>query len=1742
MENPSTLHTLTRKRGSVKARITTFQKFLSEVLDTDENEIDLAKMSVLARKLEKVIEAEAEFVIVQSEIECLVEDDDLENQYAERETIQGKLDSLIANAKDILATYQANSVHSREDISIKSDHSEYRGIENEGIKLPTIKLPKFDGKFDKWLEFRDTFGSMIHEGQKLSQIQKFHYLRAALEGKAARVISHIGFSSENYELAWSILRERYDNVRQLKRNHVKALFDLEALESESSERLCELNDNMSKHLSSLKRLGEAVESWDTLVIHIMSNKLDKASAREWEKIQVKKDVSLETFKQFLKDRAELLQSFEEKKSEYAPSRGKERSKKYSSNVKGLHSVNSNTETETIKYACVNCKKDHNIYYCPDLLQLSVQDRIQRVKQLKLCSNCLRPYHEAKDCRSGGCRICKGRHNTALHVTKETRVLSTEITNENQSPHGETRSQTRDSGENSKNSDFQEIACTLSTSNSAMLSTALVHVYDKDGVRHTVRALLDCGSQTSFISAELRDLLKIPKIPVQISVSGIADSPACIDSKCKLKLFSTTKSFSIELQCLVIKQITGSLPNVYVNKRDFEIPAHVNLADPTFNIPNKIDILLGADVFWNLLCVGQIHVRNNMAVLQKTQLGWILGGPMSREITKVSCHLLNISSESDTHFQLEKFWKVEEVEQRKLLSAEEEMCERHFRENTCITKEGRYMVALPLKGDPSTLGDSRSLATKRFFQLEKRLLKNENLKTLYVDFLDEYERLGHMCRVDNPEEENGYYMPHHGVLRENSISTKLRVVFNASSPGTTGISLNDIQMVGPTVQDELISIILRFRLHKIILSADIRMMYRQILVQPEHRKLQRILWRPSPDKPLETYELQTVTYGTAAASFLATRCLYELAEEVSSVEPSVAQILKHDMYVDDVLTGCNSAETAKDMSAKLIKICQNRGFELLKWRSNSHEVLSHIKQNHSSHAVLEFSSDKESSCKTLGLCWSSSNDDLTYKTTTDNLTDHVTKRSILSRISSIFDPLGLLSPSIILVKILLQEIWSQNCKWDESLPQNIHLLWIQFASEISCFDQMLVPRKILCDNPDQIELHCFCDASERAYGSCIYVKSWNAEGECDVHLFCAKSKVAPLKTLTIPRLELCAALVLSRLLKKLLDSVPISFSKIYCWSDSTIVLNWLRTPPNLLKQFVNNRVAEIQETTCNFEWKHISSSDNPADMLSRGLSPKNLIQNESWWHGPQWLQKNPEEWPQLPFEKTEVPEIKKSLLTQNVTNFAIPYTRFSILNRLVRSFAYVLRFLSNSRLPEDKRHLSYLTVPELQMSLHTLLKYAQLESFSEDYSKLQKGKQLQNGSKLLSLNPFIDKNGLLRVGGRLENSEFSFDKKHPIIVDSHHHMTKLIFESEHKLLLHAGPQLLLNHIREKYWPIRGRNLARSVVRNCVRCSRFAQETMQPLMGNLPEARVKPALPFTSVGVDYAGYFNLKDKRGRGSRISKCWLCLFICFTTRAIHIEVVTSLTTEDFMKAFKRLISRRGKPSNVYSDNGLNFVGAANEMSKFLQSHSVPIADSSAQLGMRWHFIPANSPNFGGLWEAGVKSIKHHLKRVAGDTAYTYEDFSTLCIQIEGILNSRPISPMSSDPDDLLPLTPSHFLIGRSLEDIPEPDFTSLPTNRLSNYQHLCQLQQHFWERWSKEYVSQLQQRYKWKRNCADLQVGQLVLIKESGQPPLRWKLGRVLNLIPGNDGICRVATLKTSTGIVRRALNRLCILAHDQQ
>ena len=1090
-----------------------------------------------------------------------------------------------------------------------------------------------------------------------------------------------------------------------------------------------------------------------------------------------------------------------------------------------------------------------------------------------------------------------------------------------------------------------------------------------------------------------------------------------------------------------------------------------------------------------------------------------------------------------------------------LSMEEKEVVDHFHTTYRRDGDGRFIVSLPKREAVEPLGESRSSAVRRFRSLERSLHQRGKFEE-FAQVIDEYFTQEHAELVpskdlDKPCEEV-FYLPMHAVTKESSTTTQLRVVFDASAKTGSGVSLNDQLLVGPTVHAPLLDVLLRFRCHRIALTTDISRMYRAVRLPPAQRDLHRFVWRRSPNETLSDYRMTRLTFGVSASSFAANMAVKQNARLHEHLFPLAASVVHTSFYVDDGLTGANSIPDAIRLQKELQELFAQGGFLLRKWKSSESSALCHLPHDLVDQQTSQGLPVEDHFTKVLGVEWSTDSD--SFRLTTGNfpLVPTLTKRALSSEIAKVYDILGLFSPSVIKIKLLLQRLWEAGIDWDDPVPQEIETSWKRWKDEISVLQGHLIPRCYFTKHCHTLsmQLHGFSDASEVAYAGVVYLRSVDTRGNVHLSLVMAKTKVAPIKRLTLPRLELCGALITAQLLHHV--SQVLKVSATFAWTDSTVVLSWLKGNPRRFKAFVGNRISEIMELVPPNQWRHIPGSLNPADCASRGLYPSALAEYHMWWDGPEWLSGSETDWPSVPLlDRSPVPSEEREIADAGIALLATPIElplldRTSNYNRLKRITAWVLRFIHNCRTRKEKKlpESGYLKTSELIAAEELWIASAQSMDFPEEIMALRTGKELPR-TKLSPFRPILDSQGLLRVGGRQDLSQQSFANRHPLILSAKNPLTRRIIEAEHLRLLHAGPTLVAASLARRFHIIGGRTAIRSITRSCIICRRVAGKPRPPLLGQLPTDRLDPGHIFDRVGVDYAGPIMVKSGSVRRPTLTKSYVCVFVSFTVKAVHLEPVSDLTTAAFLAALRRFVVRRGKPCVIWSDHGTNFVGASRELRELFTFLDRPetrhsISNHCTTQNIEWHFTPEQAPHFGGLWEAAVKSFKQHFRKVVGNVRLTYEELATTLAQIEACLNSRPLTPLPDADDGSEALTPGHFLIGKPLEALPDSPKEGSSISLLRRWR-LCQaLVQHFWKRWSTEYLSQLQRFGKWTTPTRNIQVGDVVCIRDEHLAPTKWPLARVVDVHPGRDDQVRVVTVRTSRGTYKRPVTKIVTLIHQ--
>ncbi|XP_055605321.1 uncharacterized protein LOC129753522 [Uranotaenia lowii] len=1605
-------------------------------------------------------------------------------------------------------------------------------IIHQPLRMP---IPTFDGQYESWPKFKAVFKDLVDKSPDSPAVKLYH-LEKSLIGKAAGLIDAKTINEGNYDHAWQILEERFENKRHTIDTHITGLFNLKRMAKENHAELRALLDECTRHVESLKYLEQEFTGISELMlVHLLTNALDKDTRRRWEGTIKHGDLpSYHDTMKFLKEQCFVLERCEAANQSYNQPQSKPSGGK-------LLSTRTNTAIITKDEAmikCEICSENHANYTCPEFRALSVQERLTMVKEKQMCFNCLRRNHLSMNCPSEKtCGKCRKRHHTLLHVGDGSISAA-----ENSSSLANTIL--------SKTPEAEEVttaACSnkQTAAHQVLLLTAVVNVLDKNNTLHPCRVLLDSGSQANLITDSMVTRLNLKRVASNVTVAGVNGTKTNSSGAAVVQIRSKYSSFAANVYCLITQQVTSNLPTVDVDIRSFSLPPGIELADPCFHRSDKVDMLLGNQWFLKLLLPGVISLADNLPMFRETQLGWVVGGECDPDGKPEQLVLSNAVTFEELNDSVKKFWEIESVPEEQTISTEESECEEHFLATHQRDDSGRYIVQLPLRNSVGELGDSRNLALRRFFALERRLVDQPELKSQYVEFMHEYEALGH-CReiFESADSKTAkrWYLPHHAVLRPSNTTTECRVVFYASAK-VNGLSLNDVLKIGAIPQEDLQSIVLRFREPRYVLSADIAKMYRQIRVNECHSSLQRIFWRNDPSQPLRVLELTTVTYGTASAPFLATRALQQLAIDEKENYPLAAEIVQRSFYVDNALFGFDYIAEAAEARIQLEKMLISGGMPLHKWASNCPELLVNIPEENKEKLVKIENFGPNEVIKTLGLMWDPVNDDLLFVSLPTSDISVPTKRQVLSLIARMFDPLGLAAPVILIGKLLMQRLWKAEIEWDENLSSDLIDEWERFREAIGSVGLLKIPRQVVVPNAIRYELHGFADASQNAYGVCVYIRSLVPGQAASLRLLTAKSKLVPKSVLTIPRKELLAALLLHRLVKKVLAAVCLPLEEKLLWSDSQIVLAWLRKSPGQLDVFVRNRVAEIIASGSDFKWNYVRTFDNPADVVSRGQSASQLATNDLWWNGPMFLRCEPylcEVPNNLP--DSEIPELKCNLTVCPAIQLEeLPvFSKFENFRKLQRVIAYVWRYSTNikKKSVDDRELREFPTVSEMRMAMMLIIRAIQSQCFMDEIQGIKCGKP---SKRLEKLSPFLDDCGCLRVGGRLENSNLPYATKHQFILPNEHPLVQSLIASLHREHLHAGPSALMAILRSQFWVLSARSTVRKITRSCVQCFKVNPKLLDQYMGDLPRSRTERSPAFLKVGVDFAGPIFLKQNQRKASPV-KGYICVFVCLVTKSLHLEVVENLATEAFIACLHRFVGRRGLPEIIFSDNGTNFVGAKHELHQLYsmlkdQLTQQKISEFCLPKEISWEMIPPNAPHMGGIWEAGVKSVKTILKKVTKDARLNFVEFQTLLIRIEALLNSRPLYSNPEDPAEPDALTPGHFIADRPLLAIPEPTCDGIPENRLSRWQYVQVLRNQFWKRWSQEYLTELQGRAKWTKKTPNIRPGMVVLVKDDNLPPQSWKLGIIEQTFPGRDGCVRVVNLRTRNGSIKRPIHKLAPL-----
>ena len=1593
------------------------------------------------------------------------------------------------------------------------------------LQMPKTEMVTFDGDPVKYWTFIKSFENAVGRYRQIDDQAKLARLLQYCTGRAYKVIeSCAAMTTGGYTRALQLLHERFGDKYAISAAWVERVTSGQRVTNDS---LQEYADQLLNLLETLRALDCMQEMSQGVLVQLVM-KLPTYLQHRWKRrVVVLREQSGQPV---LQDLVNFAQSAAREISD--PVYGSIGvSKPAKKGFHGTTTLQTQAGFTSAPRQCPACqtKECSSLFRCDAFKALTPEKRLDLAKRNRLCFNCLRRAHTSAECRSEStCEApgCRMKHTKFLHTSR---------------PRADTQrgEQSKESAENKTDA---TVAACVGTPR-VVLPVVKVKITALSGRSRETFALLDSGSTNTFCQDSLlRDLqskgehtnlhlttLNSKGNKVSTSVHTLQLSDPQGRSKVTVDRVYSRPAIPISTECMV-------------KYEDLEKWEHLKgISVPNQTEGAQVELLIGQDCPHILMPLEVRASEQGGPFATRTLFGWSINGPLAETTGRSTASVNFVSSKLER--QVEEFWKIEGAQlsdNSKGMSVEDHSA-LNIMEESAQLENGHYSIAIPFRERPPSLPNNRAQAEARLAGLGRKLEKNPTLKDAYSENMEALLQNGHAEKVvprdDAPKTE--WYLPHHAVV--NPRKKKVRVVFDCAAR-YADTSLNDQVLQGPDMTNSLLGVLLRFREHPVAISADVEGMFLQVKVPEDDRDSLRFLWWPDRDtkgEP-ETYRMTSHLFGGTWSPSVCTYALQKTAKDnASDFEPHLVDTVLRDFYVDDCLKSVPADREAITIATELPRLLQRGGFRLHKWLSNSTEVLKAIPETERAAGVQQLNFQALPVERALGVLWDVNRDTFTYD---KKISDRpCNRRGLLSVVSSIYDPMGFLTPFTIRGKKLVQDLARDQVDWDQPLSENHLTSWQEWLKEIDDISLVQIPRCIQPADFGEVcraELHHFSDASTAAYGSASYIRLINSEGEVQCNLLFSRSRVAPLKQLTIPRLELAAAALSVQQDKMLRKELSIPIQDSIFWTDSTIVLAYIQNTTKRFHTYVANRLSLIHSGSCVRQWRHVASADNPADDLSRGLHVQEMVRSR-WFQGPPCLsQLTVEEGKSPEIDLEGDPEVKRSatahatMTTENVLSSLIE--RFSSWTKLKRTTAWLLRYRANllSKVRGQQLVKGQLSVEELEAAEEATVRHVQEQAYRDELRSLRAAIHVKENSQIANLDPALTSKGILVCRTRAQSTECP---SQPVIMPKNHTASRLIATHYHEASGHTGREATVCQILRKYWIVGARRLVRQIISECRKCRRLYSKPMEQRMADLPKERVDAKEPpFTNVGVDCFGPFLTKSGRKQHKRYG----CIFTCLTTRAIHLEVLDTMDTSSFINALQRFISRRGYPKTICSDQGTNFVGAERELRESLQQLNFDSVDAFlSQRSVQWKFNPAGASHMGGAWERLIRSVRRTLQSVMTEQVTSDDALTTLFCLTENIINSRPLTTVSDDPNDFEALTPNHLLLLRPMPQLPPGVFEPKDCYVRKRWRQVQYLVDVFWRRWLHEYMPLIQLRSKWTAKRENLSVGDVVLIVDYAVPRNQWRLGRVSTVRVGTDGLVRSAEVRTNTATITRPIHKLCYL-----
>ena len=1597
---------------------------------------------------------------------------------------------------DILETYtevmsKTQGYLKRSEVTTPApSQPESRPIIRQPFALPPAPQPEvFSGSPQHYPMWKASFSTLIERGELgLTGEQKMFYLQKYTTGEASRAIQSLFLvpSSESYISAMNILHERFGSSALVASAFREKLDRWPKIPERDSKALLSLSDFLqqivvaSTKYPSLEILNDEFEN------RKLVSKLPNWLAAKWieEVVKVDSFPTFSAFSTFIKERAKIANhSLWDSRATPRPSQGQPHPRERTILLTSEGGNSSKTEQPKQRAACPLCQEGHSIHQCTRFKGQSLRERKETIMRLRLCFGCLNRGHQKAQCRKRQeCSVCKLQHPTLLHDHQRQPLVDNNV-----------RSYTTS---NCKYSDSRD---------TCMTTIVPVKLTNRDA-SIVCYALLDSQSNSHFISEKVKRALGMKGVSSTVQLSTmLGKHTAPIEVVENVTLSSLESNFQVSLQrCFVKDDIPCSRDTIPSKQvvRNWPHLEHVPLHECK---DLEVGLLLGYtahEAFKPLeLAVGGPGEPYGI----RTPLGWCVMGPTSN--ANITSHAVR------RNVVLRTTCKEIFLNRQDPLPLLDEICpsveDRQFLgildEGLQQDKEGNYTAPLPLRDNISLLPNNKVAAFQRLKGLGSKLQRDPELKSKYVEVMEENISQGFAERVAGKElrAKDAWYIPHHGVPKGKE---GVRIVFDCSAR-YGGMSLNDCLLPGPNLINTLLGILLRFRVHPVAFTCDIQNMYYNFYVAPQHRDYLRFLWWPGGDMardPVE-YRMKVHIFGAISSGGVASYGLRKMVESSGAgVSDRVRDFVCKDFYVDDGCVSVPSDSEALSLLQETQSLLSNGNLRVHKVVSNSKALLDSLPDDD------KVPPTDDGIHKVLGIEWNTTKDELMIPLSCKPV---ASRRGMLSVIASIYDPIGLVSPILIDARLLLQSISSES--WDSPLSEDVAKKFLVWCSTLQKRGKVKVPRHIQPSfKVASVEMHYFSDASTTAYAACCYARFRGTNGETSLSFVIGKCKVVPLKpVLTVPRLELMACVLSTQLAMVVRRELHWSAREFF-WTDSNVALGYIRNITARHKIFVANRVQTIHDRTDVKCWLHVGTKENPADDGSRGK------QTSRWLDGPEFLRDHAFE-PEL----TDPPPPEALCMSTGGVE-AMKIRCFKSWFSTKKVYAWALRFINNCK-PGSEKQGGDLSVAELCSAESCLFRLSQVRFFSEEIDCASARRAIPPSSPLFKLDCFLDEGRILRVGGRLRQSAFSTQEIHPVVLSPQAEITSLIIDHFHRKVKHQGRGMIMSEIRSSgIWIVRLANIVKSVIQKCVTCQRLRGKPIQQKMSDLPPDRLSTEPAFTNVGCDCFGPFMVKNGRSRVKRYG----LMFTCLASRAVHIEMCHSLSTDSFINAYKRFVSIRGPVSLLRCDRGTNFVGARDDLIK---------------MGCQVEFNPPDSSHRGGVWERMIGISRRVIEGILIEHGEQLDDESLLTTLYEaaGIVNSRPLCSVGSDPSDLVPLSANQLLTMKRMVVVPPPACIEVKADRyaVKRWKRVQYLAGLFWSRWKREFLTQYQQRSKWHKERENLRENDIVLIVDDQAHRSFWKMARVLEVKLSKDDLVRSVVLVQADGTkLERAVQKLVFLMHS--